>query len=316
MILIQPEISSPATELYVGRRLLDGDLLIRLLPQEQYRSAIIADEALNDLYAAPLSRRLNAELILIPNVKTRAAKRRIEDRLLQKGFGRDTAIIALGGGRVTDLAGFVAATYLRGVGLILIPTTLLAMVDASIGGKTAIDTRFGKNLIGAIYPPKAIIADLDTLSSLPPLEHLNGMAEILKMGLVEDAALLPLAEKPDSMETLIRRAIEAKIRVIEEDPMEKGRRRILISAIRSPTPWKRFPKTRFLTARRWPLALWVPFISACIWAICPRSSTISSRNSIDGCFLIYDCLPFTIDPASSKPCRKTKKRKKKRSASF
>jgi 3-dehydroquinate synthase len=121
----------------------------------------------------------------------------------------------MGGGVATDLVGFLAATYMRGVPLILIPTTLMAMVDASIGGKNGVNTPAGKNLIGSIYHPKAIISDLNTLSTLPKKEWLNGRAEILKMGLICGA--------PDSIEGVAR----AKISVVERDPSERGLRRIL-----------------------------------------------------------------------------------------
>jgi 3-dehydroquinate synthase len=153
--------------------------------------------------------------------------------MLKAGLGRDTVLIGLGGGSTTDLAGFIAATYLRGIPLILVPTTLLAMVDAAIGGKTAVDTPHGKNLIGSYYHPKAVIADLDTLKTLPEKETLHGLAEILKMGLISDASILTLAQHPealqrtDLLEDLVVKAAKAKIAVIEQDPSEKGLRRIL-----------------------------------------------------------------------------------------
>ena len=168
-IPIRPEIPPPATDLYIGKGLLESDLVNEL--SLGYRKVIIADEALKALYAENLAKKLGAELICIPSgeaAKTRAVKERIEDLLLSKGYGRDTLLISLGGGATSDFVGFLASTYLRGVPLILIPTTLLAMVDAAIGGKTAIDTAFGKNLIGSFYHPQAILADLNTLQSLPP----------------------------------------------------------------------------------------------------------------------------------------------------
>ena len=131
---------------------------------------VIADEALRDLYATSLAQKIHAELILIPSgekAKTLEVAMGVIDKLFKLGADRNTTLIALGGGATTDLVGFVASIYMRGLALISIPTTLLAIVDASIGGKTAIDTPFGKNLIGTFYEPKAIFVDLDTLKTLP-----------------------------------------------------------------------------------------------------------------------------------------------------
>lgn len=142
------------------------------------------------------------------------------DALFRAGVGKDGTLIALGGGATTDLVGFIASIYMRGLSLILIPTTLLAIVDASIGGKTAVDTPFGKNLLGTIYPPKAVFADLDTLKTLPEKERFNGLAEILKMGLIYDRMIWEEREP-------ILQAIQAKISIVEQDPTDKGVRRIL-----------------------------------------------------------------------------------------
>jgi 3-dehydroquinate synthase len=146
----------------------------------------------------------------------------LEDQLLEKGFGRDTVIVAVGGGVVSDLAGFVASTYMRGVPLIIVPTTLIGMVDASIGGKTGVNTSHGKNLIGSFYPPVAIVSDPDVLLTLPEKEMIAGRSEILKMGFVWDRELLDV-----SFEEQILRAIKAKIEVVSLDPKEGGLRKIL-----------------------------------------------------------------------------------------
>lgn len=139
------------------------------------------------------------------------------DKLFKLGADRNTTLIALGGGATTDLVGFVASIYMRGLALILVPTTLLAIVDASIGGKTAIDTPFGKNLIGTFYEPKAIFVDLDTLKTLPEKERFNGLAEITKMALIYDPSIMGDIEK----------AIEAKMKIVAQDPLDQGLRRIL-----------------------------------------------------------------------------------------
>lgn len=154
----------------------------------------------------------------------------------QNDFTRSDAIVAVGGGAVTDLAGFVAATWLRGIKVIHMPTSLLGMVDASVGGKTGINTAEGKNLVGAFHPPAAVLADLDTLNTLPKNEIISGMAEVIKCGFIADPAILDLIEKdpegvvdPQSavLRELIERAIAVKAKVVSEDLKESGLREIL-----------------------------------------------------------------------------------------
>ena len=154
----------------------------------------------------------------------------------QNDFTRSDAVVAVGGGAVTDLAGFVAATWLRGVKVIHMPTSLLGMVDASVGGKTGINTAEGKNLVGAFHPPAGVLADLDTLDTLPKNEMISGMAEVIKCGFIADPAILDLIEKDpaavsdprsDAVRELIERAITVKARVVSEDLKETGQREIL-----------------------------------------------------------------------------------------
>jgi 3-dehydroquinate synthase len=157
-------------------------------------------------------------------------------RLAAAGVGRRDAVVAVGGGAVTDLAGFVAATWLRGVRIVLVPTTLLAMTDAAIGGKTAINTAEGKNLVGAFYPPAGVLADLDALRSLPPAEYVSGLAEVIKAGFIADPVILDLvqadpgaAAKPGGPHEreLIERAIRMKAAVVSADLREAGQREVL-----------------------------------------------------------------------------------------
>ncbi|MET1021349.1 MAG: 3-dehydroquinate synthase [Arthrobacter sp.] len=154
----------------------------------------------------------------------------------QNDFTRSDAVVAVGGGAVTDLAGFVAATWLRGVKVIHMPTSLLGMVDAAVGGKTGINTAEGKNLVGAFHPPAGVLADLDTLDTLPKNEIISGMAEVIKCGFIADPAILELIEKDPSavsdprseaVRELIERAITVKATVVSEDLKETGRREIL-----------------------------------------------------------------------------------------
>lgn len=151
-------------------------------------------------------------------------------------FSRSDMIIGFGGGAITDLAGFVAATWLRGVGVVQIPTTLLAMVDAAIGGKTGVNTSEGKNLVGVFHSPKAVIVDLETLSTLPRNELVAGFAEVVKCGFISDTDILDLIEGNLESATdpsselfldLVSRAIAVKSEVVREDFRELGLREIL-----------------------------------------------------------------------------------------
>lgn len=154
----------------------------------------------------------------------------------QNDFTRTDAIISVGGGAVTDVAGFVAATWLRGIRVIHIPTTLLGMVDAAVGGKTAINTAEGKNLVGAFYPPAAVLCEIGTLRTLPENELLTGMAEVIKCGFIADPVILELIEQnpekirdsqSDVVRELIERSIRVKAEVVSEDLKESGRREFL-----------------------------------------------------------------------------------------
>jgi 3-dehydroquinate synthase len=154
----------------------------------------------------------------------------------QSGFTRSDAIVGLGGGTVTDLAGFVAATWLRGVRVVHIPTTLLAMVDAAVGGKTGINTAEGKNLVGAFHPPAGVLCDLTTLETLPPNDFAAGMAEVIKCGFIADPVILALVEADpegakrsdgSAVRELIERSIKVKARVVTEDLKESSLREIL-----------------------------------------------------------------------------------------
>ncbi len=181
--------------------------------------------------------------------KTRERWLQLTDWLLAEGAGRDTTIIALGGGVVGDLAGFVAATYLRGVPVIQVPTSLLAMVDASIGGKTGVDTPQGKNLVGAFHQPAAVVVDPATLATLPAAHVRAGIAEVIKHGAISDAGYFRLAASwgatvhrsvqregapQDAFDwngsptlDVITRSVATKADVVNADPLERGRRRIL-----------------------------------------------------------------------------------------
>ncbi len=150
--------------------------------------------------------------------------------LVEKSFTRSDCIVAVGGGVVGDLAGFAAASYMRGIDFYNIPTTVLSQVDSSIGGKTAVDFGGYKNIVGAFYPPKAVIIDPDTLSTLPARQISNGLAEALKMSLTSDGELFEIFEKKNAYENIdiiIEKALLIKKQVVEEDEKESGLRKIL-----------------------------------------------------------------------------------------
>ena len=226
----------------VGHGMLDRlpDVLQQVSPGN--RVAIVSDRKVAFHYGKRVTSLLKgAKLYSIPageEHKNRETWATVTDNLLDDGFGRDTTIVALGGGVVGDLAGFVAATYMRGVPVIQVPTSLLAMVDASIGGKTGVNTRAGKNLVGAFHQPAAAVADLDVLSTLPR-EHLSaGFAEVIKHGVVADAAYFeqtlayakrwpkPRA-KLEGLLAFVSGSIAIKSSVVLRDEREGGLRKIL-----------------------------------------------------------------------------------------
>ncbi len=210
-----------------------------------HRYAIITDDTVRRLYVERVVAQFGSASVTVLSVspgeahKTRESWARLTDDLLSAGHGRDSAIIALGGGVVGDLAGFVAATYMRGIPFVQVPTTLLAMLDASVGGKTAVDTPAGKNLVGAFHRPAAVIVDPAVLGTLPARELRGGLAEAIKHGMIADAAYLDLirhslatllgaeGHRSRLMAELITRSIEIKSDVVEGDEREAGRRRIL-----------------------------------------------------------------------------------------
>ena len=151
---------------------------------------------------------------------------------LEHGLDRKSTVIALGGGVIGDMAGFAASTYMRGISWIAVPTTLLSMVDASLGGKTGFDLPEGKNLIGSFYPPKLVLADPQLLGTLPEAELISGMAEVVKHGIIADPELFDLCARgldciKEELEQIVRRAMAVKIKIIEDDPYERGFRAAL-----------------------------------------------------------------------------------------
>lgn len=204
------------------------------------RVAAISNEQIASLYGDILSHLApNHEMILIGDgeqYKSLETYSEVIDQLIEHRFNRDAAIFALGGGVVGDLAGFVAATYQRGIRLVQIPTTLLAQVDSAIGGKTAVNHASGKNLIGAFYQPETVLIDTDVLTSLPDEIFIEGLAEVIKYGVIYDAAFFEwledntqsvLAREPDALQFIVRRSCEIKADVVASDEREQNQRAIL-----------------------------------------------------------------------------------------
>lgn len=209
-----------------------------------HRYAIITDANVAHHYgeAAALSLEIDQVDVLVNRAgessKTRATWSWVTDELIMRGFGRDSAVVSLGGGVVLDLAGFVAATYMRGIPIVHVPTTLLAMIDASIGGKSGVDTEFGKNLVGAFHQPNGVLVDPEFLETLPPDELRPGFAEALKHGVIADrryfdsvvsaiSAVLSGAVAGESLTELIAGSVAIKAGIVDRDEREDGLRKIL-----------------------------------------------------------------------------------------
>jgi len=228
-------------EVVVGTDL--GDELLPLIG-DQVRRVLLMHAAPLGAAAATLTQRLEAvgyQVIAIEvpdgeDAKTAELLTRCWDTLGAAAFGREDVIVGMGGGATTDLAGFVAATWLRGVHVIQIPTTLLAMVDAAVGGKTGINTAAGKNLVGAFHSPSSVLCDLATLRTLPRPDLVAGLAEVIKCGFIADPEILRIVDRataavtdPSSAELaeLVRRAIQVKADVVAADLRESHLREIL-----------------------------------------------------------------------------------------
>jgi 3-dehydroquinate synthase len=208
------------------------------------RYAFISDDNVASLHGHPLMENtreagLDAALFTFPAgeaSKTRRSWSILTDELLESGFGRDSCVVAVGGGVTTDLAGFVAATYLRGVPIVQVPTSYLAMIDASVGGKTGVDVAAGKNLVGAFHPPRLVVADTHVARTLPREQRAQGLVEAFKHGAILDAAYFArlfggvsalLEADPHAAEAAVLRSVELKADVVSQDEREGGYRQIL-----------------------------------------------------------------------------------------
>jgi len=225
----------------IGRGLLDGNFDLSAFVRGS-DCLVVSNETVAPLYYEKLCANLaecDVNSINLPDgesFKTVATMQSILDRLVELRANRDIAVIALGGGVVGDIAGFAAACYMRGVDFIQVPTTLLAQVDSSVGGKTGVNHAQGKNLIGAFHQPQVVLIDTNTLDTLSDRELTAGLAEVIKYGAICDAEFFVwleanmsalLARDPDALGHAIRRSCELKAEVVAEDEREAGRRAIL-----------------------------------------------------------------------------------------
>ena len=244
METLRVALGARAYPIHIGAGALDDAELYRA-HLAAGRVAVVTNAVVAPLYLqrvkAALARAGAREILEVlvedgEQAKSWAALERVFDALLGARLGRDGVIVALGGGVVGDLAGFAAAVYQRGIAYLQLPTTLLAQVDSSVGGKTAVNHARGKNMLGAFHQPRAVIADVGTLATLPPRELRAGVAEVIKHGFALDAALVTwleanmerlLARETAALAHAVRRSCELKAEVVAADEREAGRRALL-----------------------------------------------------------------------------------------
>jgi 3-dehydroquinate synthase len=242
--ILRVELGARSYDIVVGAGLLaDAGALIAPVVRQK-RAIVVTDENVANLHLAALRSGLDKAgithqtIVLPPGEATKdfAHFAKLCEDVLAFGIERGTPLIALGGGVIGDLTGFAAATLLRGLDYVQVPTTLLAQVDSSVGGKTAIDSRHGKNLIGAFHQPVLVLADVDTLSTLPPRELLAGYAEVVKYGLIRDRAFYDWLESAgprlvagdaDARREAVLTSCAAKAAVVAVDERETGERQLL-----------------------------------------------------------------------------------------
>jgi 3-dehydroquinate synthase len=244
MSVIKVSLGERSYQIIIGNGLLhEAGSLVRKATKAP-KIAVVTNATVEKHYGKTLKNSLEkagfkTASILIPDgeqYKNLRTMEKIYAGLLRGGFERSDAVLALGGGVVGDMAGFASATFMRGIDFIQFPTTLLAQVDSSVGGKTGVDFLNGKNMIGAFYQPKLVVCDLDTLKTLPKREYLCGIAETIKYGAIKDAKFFAWLEKstgkllamnPSALENIVKVSCATKARVVEGDEREAGERAIL-----------------------------------------------------------------------------------------
>ncbi len=234
----------PAYDILLEPNFIELTQAVKDLGMEGRKFMILTDSNVGNIYLEGVTRQLlpvakSIHSFTFPageKSKTLDTVELCYEQLIQAGLDRNDVLVALGGGVVGDLTGFVAATYLRGIRFIQVPTSLLAMVDSSIGGKTGVDFQAYKNMVGAFYQPKLVYMNISTLLSLPEAEYFSGMGEIIKHGLIKDAAFYQwikdstikiCTRRYETLRDLISRSCEIKRAVVEQDPKELGERALL-----------------------------------------------------------------------------------------
>jgi len=241
---IPVELGDDSYTIHIGKGLLEAVGEIAAPDQRGQRAAVITDDNVEELYASAVAESLeragwDAHLFAVPSgegSKTLATGGQLCEQLAEAGFDRNSMVFAVGGGMVGDLAGFVAAMYMRGLEFVQVPTTLLAQVDASVGGKVAVDLPRGKNLVGAFHQPRAVIIDTNTLETLPERQLRSGLAEVIKHAAIADAQMFRYLEDnaeqviggdQASLKYLLARNCQIKAEVVAADPYEQGQRAVL-----------------------------------------------------------------------------------------
>lgn len=241
---VRVALQERAYDIYIGGGLLDELGVLCRKAQLRGTAALVTNPVVAAYYLSPARTALESAgyrviVIEIPDgeeYKNSTTLNQVYDGLISAGIGRDSFLVALGGGVVGDIAGFAAATILRGIPFVQVPTTLLAQVDSSVGGKTGINHRLGKNLIGAFYQPELVVADLDTLNTLEMREYLCGVAESLKYGVVLDSEFFAFLEESveavlkrdkGALEHIVATACRIKSAVVADDEREQGVRAVL-----------------------------------------------------------------------------------------
>ena len=241
MKLVEIELGDRSYEIAIGSGLLgSSDQIVPWIASEQV--FVITNEVVAPLYLEQVEKSLSKKSvnrIILPDgeeTKTLTTAEQIFDSMLEIPLSRSATVVALGGGVIGDMAGFAAACYQRGIPFIQVPTTLLSQVDSSVGGKTAVNHRLGKNMIGAFYQPKRVIADISTLSTLDPRQFASGVAEVIKYGVIDDASFfqwldenmeLIMAKDESALEYIVEQSCLNKVRVVEQDEKESGVRALL-----------------------------------------------------------------------------------------
>jgi 3-dehydroquinate synthase len=243
MKTLELELGERSYPIHIGSQLIDQADLYKKHLKGSF-TAVVTNQTVAPLYADRVVKTLESlgqkvRLVVLPDgevYKTWETLHKIFDALLESGADRKSTLIALGGGVIGDMTGFAAASYMRGIRFIQVPTTLLSQVDSSVGGKTGINHPLGKNMIGAFYQPQAVIADLDTLKTLPPKELAAGLAEVVKHGAIADTDFFSWIEKnieplnacePKAMEHAVQRSCEIKSQIVALDEKEGGVRATL-----------------------------------------------------------------------------------------